>query len=242
MLLLVMSGASSLAADWQPYQARYAVQRNGKLLAEANITFAVQGDHWSISSEGFGTRGLARMLRAKETEYAEGRFHEGQFQPQSYSYHKRVASVDDEWSASFDWHGGKVDITKGHDVLTMDMGEGALDDLSLRLELQRRLRDNEPGLEFLLVDEDEIKERAFRSLPAEYIETDLGCLKTIPVERLNMSGERYTKGWHAPELDYLMVRLENRKSNGDLIEMVITDLDLGQGKIKSGAPCVGPVN
>ncbi len=238
MCLLVMVWVSSLNADWEPYHARYAIYRNGKLIGKAEVSFELNGDHWSMSSEGSGTHGLARLLRAQDNEYSEGGFKDGRFRPQKYSHHTRIAGIDDVWTADFDWQTNTVEITKGKDILSFDMGPEALDALSIKLEMQRRLRENDPNMMFWLVDDDEVKEQAFRILESEQLETSLGCLQTTPVERVRQGGKRYTKAWHAPALGYLLVRLEHGKTNGDQIEMRISDLSLNDREIKPQPGCI----
>lgn len=244
LLLLAIAGAPSLAADWQPYQAHYDVYRNGKLIGQADVTLELQGERWSMRSEAHGTRGLARLLRAKDDEYAEGLVHDGRFRPLTYSHQSRIAGGDKTWSASFDWQSGKVNIIagkKGKDKLTLDMGASTLDPLSLKLEMARRLRDNDSDMMFLLVDDDEIKEQAFHVLPSVYLDTSLGCLRTIPVERVRPDSTRYTRVWHAADLEFISVRLEHGKTDGEQIEMRITELVVDQQQIQPQPGCVGPV-
>ncbi len=238
VVLLLLSWASGLAAEWQEYAARYAVYRNGKLIGKAEFSLQKQGDLWVSKSEGSGTHGLARILRARDNEYVEGHLRDGRFYPLKYTQHTRVAGVDNEWNAQFDWDHNAVKIVDGKNRLTLDLGAGALDALSLKLELQRRLRESEPELNFFLVDEDEIKEQQFRKLNKEMLETSLGCLQTIPVERVRSNSKRYTRAWHAPEFEFITVRLEHGKTGGDHMEMRITELVLGDRLVSPQPGCV----
>jgi hypothetical protein len=244
IVLLAIAGASSLHADWQPYQAHYDVYRNGKLIGKADVTLELQGDRWSMRSEAGGTRGLARLLGAKDNEYTEGLVHDGRFRPLKYSHQTRIAGSDNAWSASFDWQAGTVNIIagkKGKDKLTLDMGAGALDALSLKLEMARRLHDNDSDMMFSLVDDDKIKQQAFHVLPSVYLDTGLGCLRTTPVERVRPDSTRYTRVWHAADVEFIAVRMEHGKTDGDQIEMRITELVVGQQQVQPQPGCVGPV-
>ena len=244
ILLLAIAGASSLHAGWQPYRAHYDVYRNGKLIGKADVTLELQGDRWSMRSEASGTRGMARLLRAKDNEYTEGSLFDGRLRPLKYSHQTRIAGSDDAWSASFDWQAGKVNISKGKkgkDQLSLDMGAGALDALSLKLEMARRLQDNDSDMMFLLVDDDKIKEQAFHMLPSVHLDTSLGCLRTIPVERVRHDSTRYTRVWHAADVEFIAVRMEHGKTDGDQIEMRIMELVVGQQQVQPQPGCVGPV-
>jgi len=236
-LLLTLLFASSLYADWRPYRARYEVYRNGKLTGELLVAFEQNGERWNMSSEGTGTHGIARFLRAKENEYAEGSLNRGRFQSISYSYFKRMAGKDDVWTAGFDWQKGTVAVTSGRNTLTLDTGPNTMDALTLKVELRRRLRDHDPDLVFMQVDDDKVKEMVYRILDTGEIDTALGCLQTVAVERIQLGRTRYSRSWHAQDLDFIMVRLEHGKSNGDDIEFRITELEFGRMQMEPGREC-----
>jgi hypothetical protein len=214
-----------------PYSARYAIYRNGKLTGRMDLSLERHGERWILSSEGSGTHGLARILAARDIENVEGRVLEGRFRPDRYHRHTRVAGMDDRWTAEFDWDERTVSVV--HDrqgPVVVEMGErgigDALDPLSLKLELRHRLSGEDPQLQFQMVDEDAIDEQNFRLLPGEWMETSLGCLQTVPVEKIRHNSKRYTRAWHAPELAFIEVRLEHGKTGGNHLEMRITELTL----------------
>jgi hypothetical protein len=227
-----------LASDWQEYNARYSLYRNGKLAGKANFVLKQEGDLWTMSTEGNGTHGLARVLRARDREYVEGRFEDGRFLPLRFEHKVSVAGIGSQWSALFDWPADTVTISMDKKQYQLDLQGQALDGLSLKLELQRRLRAGEDNMNFMLVDEDEIRQQQFRILPKVMLETSLGCLETIPVERIRSAeSTRYTRAWHAPALNYLTVRLEHGKTDGDQMEMRIAELELANQAFKPGMGC-----
>lgn len=234
-LLLCWSG--NLAADWQEYQARYSVYRNGKLTGKADFTLEKRASKWIVKSVGSGTHGLARILKASDTEMAEGRLIDGRFRPDRFVHHARVAGIDDRWQALFNWERGIVQVVQDRSTLEMDLGAGALDGLSLKLELQRRLRAGDENMQFYLVDDDEIKHQVFRVLESERLETSLGCLETVPVERVRTNSTRYTRAWHAPALDFVTVRMEHGKTDGDHMEVRISGLVLSGKEIAAVPGC-----
>lgn len=215
----------------QPHAARYAIYRNGKLTGKAEVALERHGERWIIRSDGSGTHGLARILAARDNEDVAGRLIDGRFRPDRYRRHTRVAGIDDRWTVDFDWDQRRVSIAHdGGAPLLLDMGspgmDDALDPLSLKLEMRQRLSGPAPELQFQMVEEDEIDEQSFRILASEWLETSLGCLATVPVEKIRHSGKRYTRAWHAPELNFIEVRLEHGKTDGNHLEMRITELTL----------------
>lgn len=219
-------------AAFQPYSARYSLYRNGKLSGKVEIKLRQQGNQWSIISEGSGTHGLAKILGARDSETASGTLQQGRFQPHSYTRHTRIAGIDDRWTANFDWDLGLVSVIHDKDEpLQIELVGESLDPLSLKLEMRRQLGTAEPDLRFHMVEEDEIDEQNFRILRSEWLETSLGCLETIPVEKIRHNSKRYTRAWHATELANIGVKVEHGKIGGNHMEMRITELTLGDIKV-----------
>jgi hypothetical protein len=228
---LLLAWSALAAAEIKPYSARYSIYRNGKLTGKADVTLSQSGQAWLLKSEGSGTHGLARILGARDTEEAAGTVRDGRFLPARYVRHTRLAGMDEVWSARFDWTTNSVQIMQDGEETSLELVQPAMDPLTLKLEIRQRLADHNPELKFWLVDEDRIKEQNFRRLQPERLETSLGCLDTLPVEKMRVNSKRYTRAWHAPRLDYVAVRIEHGKTGGDHMEMRITELALESGQV-----------
>lgn len=249
MLTAVLWGllwaAPTLAGDMpvagheiRPYEARYAVYRNGRLSGRLDVRLRRQGERWVLTSEGAGTHGLARILAARDHEEVAGRLQDGRFRPERYTRHTRMATLDDHWTFEFDWQGRQVSIVHdSKDALRLDMIDEPLDPLTLKLEMRQRLQQPQPRLQFHMVGEDEIDEQDFRLLPPEWMETSLGCLLTTPVERIRQNSSRYTRAWHAPDLDNIEVRIEHGKVGGNHFELRITELGFDGVEFKPRTGC-----
>lgn len=235
---LALTWANLLLAEILPYSARYSAYRNGKLTGKIEVLMAQEGAQWIIRSEASGTHGLARILRARDNEQVIGIIHEGRFRPDQYTRHTRVAGIGDEWLATFDWDSRTVKVVHdGSETFNLEMVDDALDPLSLKLAMRQRVTDPAPDLRFQMVEEDEIDEQNFRLLDTEWLETSLGCLKTIPVEKIRHNSKRYTRAWHAPDLHNIEVRMEHGKVGGNHLEMRITELTLNGETVPPRAGC-----
>ncbi len=223
--------------SWKPFRARYSVYRNGKLIGKSNVVMDFSGTLWSIKSETRGTHGLAKLLKARDNGYVDGHLDEGRFIPDNYSQHTRVIGMDNRWTAQFDWQNNRVHITQDRKEMDLDLGEGGLDPLTITMEIRRHLRQNNHQLRFWRIDEDKLKDQEFRVLETQLLETSLGCIATIPVERIHRGGKRYTRAWHAPSLEFLTVRLEHGKQGGEHIEMRIAQLTLASLPVEPVPGC-----
>lgn len=221
---LFAPAAAAQEPFFEPYSARYAVYRNGKLQARSEFMLQKQGENWIIKSESIGTHGMARFLNFRDYEFVEGRLVDGLFQPLRYVHELKWMGPNQDSSASFDWENNSVTVTDNGDELTLDLVEGAVDPMSLQLEMRRQLARPNPRLEFTLVEEDKLDPVTFRQLPPERLETSLGCLHTRPVEKVRHNSTRFTRFWHATDLDFIPVRMEHGKTDGDQMELRITEL------------------
>jgi hypothetical protein len=236
---LALAWAGAAWAELQPYSARYSIYRNGKLTGKLDVTLAPEGERWALRSELAGTHGLARIVGARDSEHVLGRVDEaGRFLPDEYARNTRVAGVTDRWEAAFDWSADRVEVVHdGKERFQLPLEGRAMDPLSLKLEVQRRLREPAPDLGFLMVEEDEIDPQNFRTLEREWLETALGCLDTIPLEKIRNNNRRYTRAWHAPDFGNVEVRVEHGKTGGDHLEMRITELTWNGERIAARPGC-----
>ncbi len=237
-LLSALCWAAPVAAELNPYEARYSIYRNGKLSGKAEVGLQREGAQWVIRSEGRGTHGLAKIIGARDTEHTRGKLLDGRFLPDESFRHTRAATIDNRWLSTFNWRLDEVVIV--HDdrkTFRLPLQGKALDPLALKLEMRRRLAQPDPDLDFLMVEEDEIEPQKFRTLEREWLETALGCLETIPVEKIRDNNRRYTRAWHAPAFGNIEVRIEHGKTNGNHMEMRITELEFDGMEVVPGPGC-----
>lgn len=237
LLVIFMALASPLSADaataptaeadvTRPYSARYAVYRNGKLQARAEFLLEREADGWVMKSESVGTHGMARLLKFRDYEYAEGAFVDSGTRPMRYIHELKWMGPNQDSSALFDWEAGTVNVTADGESRDLELVEGAVDPMSLQIEIRRGLASGNSRMEFMLVEEDEIELQVFRTLPRERLETSLGCLATLPVEKVREGSTRFTRFWHAEAFSFIPVRMEHGKTDGDQMQLRITELVL----------------
>lgn len=221
----------------EPYSARYSVYRNDKLQARSEFQFQHQDNRWTMKNESIGTHGMARFLKFRDYEFAEGEINGDQFRPLSYVHDLKWIGPNQSSAAEFDWEGKTVTVSNDGETLTLDLVDGAIDPMSLQLAIRRELASAQPRLEFMLVEKDEIEAQVFRALPPERLETSLGCLDTIAIEKVRENSRRFTRFWFARELGYIPVRMEHGKVDGDRMELRITELQVAGANIEPQPGC-----
>jgi hypothetical protein len=246
--LLIACLATALAvsstatrADWPPpsYQAVYDLYMDGKLRGETRIRFDRDGQHWSFANEAEGLKGLAGFLGAETIESAAGTWKDGLVLPEEFSHRYEIAFRKDGWSARFDWESGKVHTNHDDEELQLPLEQGVVDPLGLTLVMQLRLNQDLDTWEIPIVDEDKIDLQRFRVMKREPVETKLGCLDTVEVERVRENSKRYSSVWFAPRLDFITARMVHGKREGHEFEIRIRELTLNGDPVTATAPCPG---
>ena len=96
-----------------------------------------------------------------------------------------------------------------------------LDQLSHQFAMRQLLRTStETEFEFNIVDEDEVELHRYRRVADEVLETPLGKLNTIKLQRIREeSDSRTTEIWLARDWDLLLVRIDQVNGSGLRIKL-----------------------
>ena len=107
----------------------------------------------------------------------------------------------------------------------MPLHAGILDKSSYQLALQKDVATGEDSLSYIVLDGDDLDTYDFRRLGDEVIETPLGTLNTVKVERVRDPGEsqRKTTLWFAKDWGYLLVQLNQVERDGKEYTIMLQD-------------------
>lgn len=110
---------------------------------------------------------------------------------------------------NFNHNTGQANVIRDDKLTTVPIEGEVLDELNAFLYLRRAVSRGEDDIRFMQLDRDEVKQMHYQVLGEEQIDTPLGTIETLVLERVREPGsERSTKIWLAPQWDYLMVKLE----------------------------------
>ena len=207
--------------DIAPFEIVFSVGNNIMNAGTAKLVLSREKDFWSY---GLTTRprGLLKLAgKGHIREFSTLRFADVdgdlQFQTQTYLYRQdkeKRRSVD----ARFDWDTRSITYKYRGKESTETFEQPVIDRLSSTLLMMETLRNGDFRSFVLKVfDSGEIKDVAFTHDGVETLDTPLGKIETIRIVNKNGSdGSRETITWFAPSLDFVPVKIENRK-NGDLV-------------------------
>jgi hypothetical protein len=223
-----------------PFEATYQVTVDGKPRIVTIISLDQVDGQWRHESRSKGTRGMAKFLKADSRELSTGTFESGRFTPHHFEHTSRLAGKDEHWSAQFNWDTMRVTTRHEGGTSVLPLSTAVTDPLSMTLAIRRLLKHGMLEMKLEIVDEDEIRLQEYHTRPAEAVETLLGCIMALPLERVREAdSKRYSTGWYAPGLAWMPVRIQHGKKGGKEFDMRLTRLVLDGEPVTMPGDCSG---
>lgn len=146
--------------------------------------------------------------------------------PDSYRYHRKVLGKSRKASVDFDWVQQQVTTVVKDKPWKMEVPAGTQDKLSYQLQMRLDLLAGKTEMTYAVADGGKLKEYRFKVTGEEEIETPYGRYTAVRVMRdRGEDADRETLIWFAPELDYLIVRLEQTESDGKTYALLLKKLE-----------------
>ncbi|MEE4296536.1 MAG: DUF3108 domain-containing protein, partial [Wenzhouxiangella sp.] len=117
--------------------------------------------------------------------------------------------------------------------LTIDLEDGLLDPLTLRLQVAVALQDpvnRRQDLQFRVFERDEVEDQFFFHLGQTSVTVPAGCFDAVHLHRFRREGSsRNYESWHAERFAWLPVRILQLKDGEPAldIQLLSTSIDLG---------------
>lgn len=231
-LLLATFSALLHAQPLHPFQASYTADwKQLPFTGTAERSLRQRDDgHWELTFK-------ASMLVAGVSESSTLRLQDNQLQPLRYKYDRTGLGKPKKSRQNFDWHALQVSGKDKDGDYQLPLHAGILDKSSYQLALQRDVAQGESRLSYLVLDGNDLDTYDFRLLGDELIETPLGALNTVKVERVRDPGQnmRKTTLWFAKDWNYLLVQLNQVERDGKEYTIMLQNGQVN-GKAVQGLP------
>lgn len=219
-------------ADIKPFSASYRAKIKGiEIAAERTLTKNTNGlFQLKIQSKGM-------FLRLKEESSFSISDAYDQIKADQYSYNHSI--FGSKRSRQIEVNRQNKLITyrdKKKSVDDIAYVENILDPLSYQLQIRLDLMAHDGEIDMLsyqVLDKGRVRTFEFRKLGEETIDTALGRINTVVIERYRNSKKKRTTIWLAKDWDYMLVKLRHEKDGKTSDEMTISKGQIG-GKAISG--------
>jgi hypothetical protein len=216
VLLLTSPWVHAVAIE--PFQASFAVSRNGKELGIMKMTLtAARPDEWLFVSKTEGKGGLAGFLGVTIDERSELVVGETGMATRSYRYRQDMVGRH---------RSRELDVAADGSVSEVDNGknwnykaeEAVFDRHAVVLGIAAKLAEGVPDgavFDLLVASKGEAENWRFLVVGSEEIDTGSGRLNAIRVERMRENSDRKTVSWHAADRNYLPIKVEQIEPDGE---------------------------
>jgi hypothetical protein len=213
VLALVLPACAAYGADEiATYTATYRVEYKGKEAGTAEFSVrALEGGVYEFSSRTLA-KGLLKLARPNPAvERSRFRVENAAVRPLEFWHEDGSRSGDDNLHIEFDWQRGIATVGTTDARREMAVPEGALDRGSLQVALMRDLAATGAPRTYSLADEDSVASYEYVDNGTATTETGVGPLATRIFTQQRAGSSRVTWLWVAPELEFLPVRIEQRR-------------------------------
>ncbi|MDJ0654796.1 MAG: DUF3108 domain-containing protein [Xanthomonadales bacterium] len=222
------AGATRSCANRQlaPFEAEYQVLRNGEPIGVAVSRLTRDGDQWTYAMETEANKGLAGLLGGHILELSRFYWVGGEPRAAAYRYEQGIRFKSRNHEAEFDWSRQEVRGEYQKKPYTLPLSPGQSDRMLVNLKLIHGLLHGQQQLVFDSVEKGRVERLTFQRNGQHEMDTPLGPMQTVVIERQHRNPMRQTRSWHAQALAYLPVRMQQiDRKDDEVIEMALVRVE-----------------
>ncbi len=210
----------------QPFEAHYKVYGAGLPIGESTITLAEsEAGKYSMRSNIRPTGLASLVISDRLSEQANGEYRDGEFWPLSYLQRRKDGDESHTVKLTFEWEEGTLLAQDNNERVTLALSPGVIDPLSLHIVVMHDLQEGRTPREYTLADKTELKTYDVKVEGEENLDTPMGTIRAVRINRQKAGSSRVTSFWFAPELDFLLVQISQNKEGSEILRMSIKDVN-----------------
>ncbi len=205
--------------------ATYQLSLNGKTIGQLRSELKpLHNDHWQYSVDTKARRGLIKARVRQRGEFVR---QDNEIRPLNFQSKQKIAFAKRESSASYDWQSMVASGRHKNKDWQLSFAPGFVDRLTLneRIRLDLKTQSAVTEFDYTRLDRGKLRPMRFRrGQQLEPLQVPAGEYSTFLMERQHDQDDRRTASWHAPDLNYFPVRME-QLDDGDLTVSELTAIE-----------------
>lgn len=212
---------TAVARPYPEFTAGYTATWSGgwfpiTVNAQRSLSYAVDGTATLTFEADSAIAGLKEM--------STFRIVENTIKPLQYQYLRTGLFKEPDRNQLFDWESKKIINGDENSVFKGHWNDAVQDNLSYNMQASIDLLNGKAVLTYPVFDRKKIKEFKFKIIGSETLKTNVGTLNTVKVEQVERKkSKQKTYIWFASDYDYLLVRLQQKKKDGQVYQIDLTD-------------------
>lgn len=213
--LLFFNTANATEVFPVPFEADYSLHSMGNKIAKMKRRFTHLNNGEYLYHSETNTTGLLSLFRKDHIlERSTWHIDDNRIRPLLYNYEHTGGKKDRSVTIQFDWESNQIINSINGSSWQMPLQPDIMDKLLYQLAIMHDLVQGKKAIKYVIADGGKIKLYNFNLLGEELIETPLGELETLKLERHKPNSRRKTTLWCARELGYLPVKVVNIEKDG----------------------------
>jgi uncharacterized protein DUF3108 len=239
-VLLIPLASIKAANAPAPYEVSYTAKYNGMAVdAKRELKKTEQGYRIVSSVKGM----LGGMTEQEDFQIDS----HGSIRTDHYLAKKSFFGIKSTEELVIDQEAGKASYTRKRKRKELLLKDGYLGPVSYQLQLRNDLKTNiestdekpasntfplKNSLSYKVMSRGRIKDYQFEILGEEIVNTTLGEIPTLKVQRIRKDAKRQTIFWIAPAWNYLMVKISQQEKGGEHYEMLLDKASIDGNPIR----------
>jgi len=228
-IISILSGLLLSCDIWAltPFSANYTADFKMPFNGSAVRELKQNGDTWHFKFE-------ASLMMVSISEKSSFKSKQNQLVSSNYSYVRSGMGKKGNKNISQTFiFGEKVNIKQGDNSFSLNITPQVLDKNTYQLALQQDLAAGKNEFSYEVLDVDKVETYNFKVVGTEEIKTKAGKFNAVKVARIREeNSKRQTILWFAPNLDFLLIKLEQIEKDGKSYQIVLKNGELDGRKIK----------
>lgn len=205
------------------YEARYEVLRGGSNYGEAVRSLTFEDGRYKLYTE---TEISLLFLSDRRRYWSEFSVSAGDIQSTLFSYKRTGTGSNKGFSGEFNWSTNQLIDVASQQPIAVDIQTYSMDEAAsiekLRLDIESSAATE---FSYHVVDEKgQAEDLRFRRVGEEILRLPYGEVTAIKVERVRENSRRETDYWFAPELEYVLVKMAQRKDGDEVATLQLRQL------------------
>ncbi|MGB0713614.1 MAG: DUF3108 domain-containing protein [Gammaproteobacteria bacterium] len=204
----------------------FEMERGGVHSANAQIRLRPLGDgEWLYQRRTRAAGWAAILYPAVITETSRWHRRDGAIKPHTYTY-RRTGNRPREVDVHLDWDAGRAANTLEGQTWNMDIPADAQDKLSVELSMIEGMASGLQTLVIPVADGGHLKQYRYQSLGHETLDTELGPLRALMVERQREGSDGTATYWLALDHRFLPVQVIQYEAGETINRMTLTRMHI----------------
>src|SRR6185312_1836065 len=171
-----------------------------------------EGNRWVYRSKS-EPRGMGRLFSERPVQESVMEITGAGVRPLTYKADDGTSSTKRDANVQFDWEHNRVTGVYEDHKVDMAMPTGIQDDLSIQIALMVELLRGHTPESFSILSGDSVREYRYSRDGEETLTTPVGTLQTVIFRSEKQYSPRVTRFWCAPSLDYIPLRVQQKRND-----------------------------